>query len=294
MPAFDLTVSIVLYNTASVEVEHVIELIQLSKLKTKIFLVDNSPVNTLRVISEKYADLEYVFNNANLGYGSGHNIAIERTKLLSNYHLVLNADIDFDPSVLQVALDYMERNPGVGMLSPMIKHPNGTIQYFCRTLPTPFDLFARRFLPAFIKPLFKDRLDNYMLLHRDYTKAMNIPNLSGCFMLLRQSVLTRVKGFDENFFMYLEDVDLTRRLYQISKTVYYPKIEIIHKLGQGSYHHFKLTLYHIKSAIYYFNKWGWFTDKKRTEVNAALITADDIWVIDNDSKQFVRKVKQNV
>jgi hypothetical protein len=141
------------------------------------------------------------------------------------------------------------------------------MQYFCRLLPTPFDLFTRRFVPGFLQPVLKKRVDNYLLADKDYTKAMNIPNLPGCFMFFRVSSLLQVGLFDESYFMYVEDVDLTRRLHEQFKTVYYPYIEIKHGLARGSYKFSILTWYHIKSAFYYFNKWGWFIDKKRTEIN---------------------------
>jgi GT2 family glycosyltransferase len=268
---FDLTVSLVLYNTSLSEINHVTNLLRASVLKTKIYLIDNSPVNNVQKSIPCTEQVEYIFNNANVGYGRGHNVAIGKAFGEAKYHLVLNADVDFDPAILKKAFDYMEANTNVGLLSPQIKLPNGEMQYFCRLLPTPFDLFARRFLPQFLKPVFKNRLNNYLLLTKDYSKPMNIPNLPGCFMFMRADVLEKVGGFDESFFMYVEDVDLTRRIHEISATVYYPDIIIEHGLARGSYGLSKLTLYHINSALYYFNKWGWFNDKKRFKINASLL-----------------------
>jgi GT2 family glycosyltransferase len=89
---------------------------------------------------------------------------------------------------------------------------------------------------------------------------------------MRVSDFKKVNGFDEKIFLYVEDVDLTRRLHKITKTVYYPEIEVEHGLARGSYKFSKLVVYHINSAIYYFNKWGWFFDKSREHINA--IAAD--------------------
>jgi hypothetical protein len=266
----DLAVSVVLYNTDPEELYNLITKVNKSNLKTKIFLVDNSKTDDLRSL-EAYSDnVVYIFNNANLGYGKGHNIAIKSVFNTAKYHLILNADIDFDPSILNIAFEYMEQNVDVGLVSPQIKLPNGEMQYFCRQLPAPFDLFARRFLPAPIKPLFKKRLNSYLLLDKDYSKPMNIPNLPGCFMFSRLDILREVGGFDENFFMYVEDIDLTRRMHQKSKTIYLPDIEVEHGLARGSYKLSKLMLFHINSAIYYFNKWGWLSDKQRKEINQLL------------------------
>ncbi|MFD2873856.1 glycosyltransferase [Mucilaginibacter ximonensis] len=264
----DLSVSVVLYHTDKGELYNLLKSFIKSNLSIDIFLIDNSASDELREISLVFDNSIYIFNGKNIGYGAGHNIAINRSN--SKYHLIVNADIEFDPQILNTALEFMNDNPDVGMISPQIILPNGEMQFFCRKLPTPFDLFARRFIPSFIKPIFKKQLDEYLLADRDYSKPMNIPNLPGCFMFMRMSVLKEVAGFDENFFMYVEDIDLTRRIHEKSKTLYLPEIKIAHGLARGSYKFSKLMLYHIQSAAYYFNKWGWFNDEQRVKINKAL------------------------
>lgn len=86
-------------------------------------------------------------------------------------------------------------------------------------------------------------------------------------MFLRTNILKKVGLFDEKFFMYLEDTDLTRRIHKVAKTIYFPYVHIYHEYGKGSYKNFKLLYYHIDSAIKYFNKWGWFFDKERDFIN---------------------------
>jgi hypothetical protein len=96
---------------------------------------------------------------------------------------------------------------------------------------------------------------------------MEVPNLSGCFMLMRCDALKYAGMFDDRFFMYLEDTDLSRRINQQFQTVYYPEVSIIHHYEKGSYKSNKLLLYHISSAFKYFAKYGWFFDTVRTTVN---------------------------
>jgi GT2 family glycosyltransferase len=96
---------------------------------------------------------------------------------------------------------------------------------------------------------------------------MNVPFLSGCFMFFRTSALKQVGLFDERFFLYAEDTDLSRRMHQQFKTLFYPKAEIFHVHARGSYKNFVLTLHNLKSAAQYFNKWGWFYDPIRKEIN---------------------------
>jgi len=266
----DLTVSIVLFETDIAELDAVLDLISRSSLRTKIFLIDNSPTDKLKEITERH-NVEYIFNDCNVGYGAGHNIAMKKAEGLAEYHLVMNSDVEFNPLILEKAFHCMEDNPDIGLLSPKIRLRSGELQHFCRLLPNPFDLFARRFIPNFIKPVLKKQLDRYVLVNKDYSRAMNIPNLPGCFMFMRMSDLKQVNGFDENIFLYVEDIDLTRRLHAITKTVYYPEIEIMHGLVRGSYKFSKLVIYHIKSAIYYFNKWGWFFDSNRRRINDRIL-----------------------
>ena len=127
------------------------------------------------------------------------------------------------------------------------------------------DLIGRRFIP--FKGYVKRRNYNYELRWTDYEKIMDVPSLSGCFMFLRLSVIQKIGGFDERYFMYAEDLDLCRRIGEVSKTVYYPEVQIYHEYAKGSYKNRKLLKYHIRSVIKYFNKWGWFFDVKRKKRN---------------------------
>jgi GT2 family glycosyltransferase len=110
-------------------------------------------------------------------------------------------------------------------------------------------------------------MDRYEFRHKDYNKMMDVPNLSGCFMFMRTTALKEVGGFDEGYFMYLEDVDLVRRINEKYSTIYNPEVFICHAYAKESYKGSKLMRYHIRSAFYYFNKWGWLFDARRKQVN---------------------------
>lgn len=261
-----INISIVLYHNKE---EHLIKSVNSflnTSMNVRLYLVDNSSNNDLKVLSEIDSRIEYIFNNANLGYGSAHNIAI-RKSIDDNvpYHLVLNPDVYFEKGTLENIYEYMEQNKDVGNIMPKVLYPDGEIQYLCKLLPTPFDLIFRRFVP--FKKWKEKRNKIYELRFTGYNKIMNVPYLSGCFMFLRVDVLKKVGLFDERFFMYMEDVDISRRINRVTKTVYYPEAQIYHKFEKGSYKSIKLLKYHIVSAIKYFNKWGWFFDKDRKNVN---------------------------
>jgi GT2 family glycosyltransferase len=86
-------------------------------------------------------------------------------------------------------------------------------------------------------------------------------------MFLRTKALTVSGLFDERFFMYPEDIDLSRRIHEHYDTLYYPHVFITHKHEAASYRNYKMLWIHIKNMVKYFNKWGWFKDKKREEIN---------------------------
>jgi GT2 family glycosyltransferase len=266
-----LTASIVLYHTEIAPIKAIIKAFIQLPIAKHLYLIDHSSKDDLKDLAHIDKAVSYHFMNQNNGYGAGHNIAINwAIKHKSMYHLVLNPDIEFEASALHQIINKMDSSPEIGLLMPKILYPSGATQYLCKLLPTPFDLLGRRFLPGFVKKLFQQQMMQYECRHLDYNKTMDIPNLSGCFMFMRTDALQKVGPFDTRFFMYLEDTDLSRRINTMYRTVYFPEVEIIHHYYKGSYQFNKLLVYHIQSAIKYFNKWGWFFDNYRNKKNKAL------------------------
>lgn len=226
---------------------------------SKLIIIDNS-FNSLsdQLISDKR--IEYIHNPSNPGFGSSHNIAIKRSfELDSNYHLILNPDIYFNKGTLESIISFMNENVSIGHLMPKVLFPDESFQYLCKRNPTFFDLFARGFLPRIFKNIISKKLDKYEYRDHDFSHIIhNIPYLSGCFMFFRSKTLKSVGFFDENFFMYLEDADITRRFLKISQTVYFPDVIVYHHYSGLTHKQFKYKWITIKSAFIYFNKWGWF------------------------------------
>lgn len=264
-----LNVSIVLYQNSLVQLKRAINSVLSTKLDVKLYLIDNSPADSLKILSELNPRIVYIFNNANLGFGKAHNIAIKETlKKGVPFHLIMNPDIYFDKGVLEELYSFIEKNKDIGLVMPKVLYPDGRIQYLCKLLPTPWDLLGRRFLSkSLFKKYIEKRNETYELRFTGYNKIMEVPYLSGCFMFIRTEVLKKVGLFDERFFMYLEDTDLSRRIHRVAKTIYYPYVHIYHEHQKGSYKNLKLLKIHIESAIKYFNKWGWFNDPERETIN---------------------------
>jgi len=264
-----LTISIVTYNNEDV-INAALDSIEdstLSPFDYDVAVVDNSSIdNTPHIVATKYPEVTLI-DSENIGYGAAHNKAVKEMGNKSDYHLIMNPDIYFDSHVLERMLVFMDEHPEVGLAMPKILYPDGNIQYLCKRLPTPFDLIGRRFIPGFLKPVFRKRFDAYEFRDKDYGQIMEAPHLSGCFMMIRRNVFETVGLFDERFFMYLEDVDYSRRIHNRFKTLYYPEVSVYHQYRKGSYRRWRHLLYHIVSAIKYFNKWGWFFDLERRHIN---------------------------
>ena len=266
---YDVCGSIVLYKNDPKIASKTIESFFNTPLKVFLYLIYNSPDDSLKILAHYTNNLEYVFVNKNIGFGAGHNIAIRKAINNAKYHLVLNPDIYFNNGVLEEIFSFMENNHDVGLLMPKILYPDGRIQYLCKMLPTPLDIFLRRFLP--FKKIIEKRNERYELRFTGYDRIMNVPYLSGCFMFLRNSVIKEIGAFDERFFMYFEDTDLTRRIHRKYKTIYFPYVSVFHCYGKESYKKFKILLIHIMSTFIYFNKYGWFFDQERKDINFKLI-----------------------
>jgi GT2 family glycosyltransferase len=263
---FDIIGSIVIYKTPTEQLAKVMGSFLNTELNVKLYLVDNSPDDRARAFCQD-PRMAYIFNGRNLGFGAGHNIALRKAGNEAVYHLVLNPDVYFDSGVLEKLFEFACSRPDIGLLMPKVLNPDGSMQYLCKRLPTPFDLILRRFLPGVLKPLVERRLEAYELRDQDYTKLLSVAYLSGCFMLMRCEALSQVGFFDERYFMYFEDLDLCRRIHARFKTAYYPDVAIYHQYGKASYREVQMLVYHIQAAVRYFHKWGWFTDRERSEIN---------------------------
>ena len=272
-----LTASVVLFNTPRSQIELLFKSVFDAKCVEIFYIIDNSPNDKWRVLETEYANIansagtkiRYI-HNQNLGYGASHNLAMqEAIEDGSVYHVVLNPDIYFEENVLSSLINFMNKNSDTAYVLPRVEYPNGELQYLCKLLPTPVDLIFRRFLP---KGWGKNRDDRYCLKSSGYNKVMNPPCLSGCFMFMRLSILQENNiFFDDGYFMYCEDFDLIRRLHRVAKTLYFPDVTIVHDHARESYKSKKMLWAHIRSAVRYFNKWGWFYDRERRKMNKRVL-----------------------
>jgi len=263
---YDINGSIVVYCNPNKEVREAIASFLDTPLNVRLYVIDNSPDDRARNLCTD-SRITYIFNGRNLGFGAAHNIAMKASLTEARYHLVLNPDVCFEGAVLEKLFRFACSRPDVGLVMPKVLNPDGSIQHLCKLLPTPSDLFMRRFLPRALEPMAKDRLARYELRGQDYNSLLSVPVLSGCFMLMNCAALAQTGVFDERFFLYMEDVDLCRRIHQHFDTIYFPEVAIYHRYDRGSYRSLGPLRHHIASALRYFHKWGWYRDRERTDIN---------------------------
>ena len=260
-----VTVSIVTYKHNIEDIDRLLQVIKNSNIVSKIFIIDNSPSNDLQQQLKCYK-CEYIFLNRNSGFGAGHNIAFEKAiNQKVEYHFVINPDIFLESNVINNIVEFMDQNHEVGLLMPKILYPDGSIQYLPKLLPQPFDLLIRRL--NILSKVFSKRLNNYELKQFSDSSSFEAPVISGCFSCFRIDALPITGLYDERFFMYFEDFDLSRRINKHFKTFYYSDVHVFHEYERGAQKSFALFKIYVISAIKYFNKWGWFFDHERRIVN---------------------------
>lgn len=255
-----VTISVVLYNNSDDDILGVINSIDFEIAQLIFF--DNSNSERIRALVDSSQKAKYISSNENIGFGRGHNFVFQRYCNEAKYFLVLNPDVMFRPSLLSEMLALMGIREDVGLLTPQVFYPNNSVQETCRYIPSPLDLVFRRIGYS------KSVLDQDKISKLSVGDFIDVPFPLGCFYLFQASVFRSANGFDERFFMYMEDLDIARRVASLGfRVIYCPQFSIVHKYGKGSRRKLNLFLVHLKSMVLYFNKWGWIIDEKRNQIN---------------------------
>lgn len=229
-------------------------------METRLYLLDNRSSDDTPQIIQRLADadtrVEVILSDRNTGFGGGHNAILKR--VASTYHIFCNPDIVMGPASIERLLAFLRRNRDAAITCPRVLYEDGRLQPLNRRYPTVFDLFLRRFLPKVLEPVFKTRMDRYEMRDVGYDHPYPVPFVSGALMACRTAALKEVGGFDERYFLYFEDADLSRSLQARGwQTLYCPEAVVIHAWQRESHKSLKGAVVFSRSAFRYFNKWGW-------------------------------------
>ena len=269
-----LSISVVCYNSPLVQlkalmdsivksIEHLRRHYELTAIT--VFMIDNSDktavwsefclLEKIR-LKELGVGLQEISGHGNIGYGRAHNLALHLID--SDYHLILNPDVTFEEDVLFRGLTRMNDDKEIKALSPNSTDPSGNKQHLCKNFPSVLTLLVRGFGVIALEKIFSDRLSFYEMRDLPEDKpAVREMLFSGCFMLVDTPIFKKVCGFDERYFLYFEDFDLSIRVSKFGKLMYDPEVRITHSGGntssKGVWHVWKFCV----SGARFFNTHGW-------------------------------------
>ena len=248
-----VSVSIVSYNNAK-ELPGVLDsLFAATKgVRLSVYVADNgSSDSTCELLSRQYPQVTVLKMEDNLGFGAAHNRVLPL--LMSDYHAVVNPDIVFEEDVLTKLSTYLDNDREAVLATPMILNTDGTPQAVPRVLPKRRYMFAGQ-LERF-GGVFRKWRDAYTRRNETFTAPTPITFCTGCFMLWRTATLKELGGFDERFFMYMEDADLSRRGAVFGKLMLIPQVTVTHAWEKASGKSARFLKIHLQSMRRYFAKW---------------------------------------
>ena len=234
--------------------------LEIATFSATLTLVDNgnqgAVLEPLLLQIGDVARCQLVENESNRGFGRAHNQVIRQTA--ADYHLILNPDVILYEDALLCSLQYLAEHPQVVAVSPEVRGPEGRYQYLCKQYPAVLDLALRGFAPAFIHRYFSKRLDRYSCREMiEARQAVQVPLISGCFMLCRVGALQQAGGFDERYFLYFEDFTLSLVLGKYGELHYLPASRIIHFGGDAARKGPRHIGHFMKSAWRFYSSHGW-------------------------------------
>lgn len=202
-------------------------------IRYEIIVVDNSEDTKKSFFQKNYPDIDYIPNSKNLGFSKAANIGIRHST--GRYFLLLNPDTRLKNNVAMLLAGFLDQHPDVGIAGGKILNDDESIQFSCRSFPSYKTAFFNRYsLLTRILPGNKYSTE-YINPLDSHNKTAAVDWLSGSCMMLRKQALEVVGLFDEDFFMYCEDVDICRRMKLLGwKVVYYPEAIIYHTIGRSS------------------------------------------------------------
>ncbi|MBC8022856.1 MAG: glycosyltransferase family 2 protein [Burkholderiales bacterium] len=228
-----------------------------------VFVVDNGDASSARdahsaasAFQVADAPVEVLQGHGNVGYGRANNLALPR--LESDYHLVMNPDVELDPDALVAAIRALEGDARIGLVAPDVRGAGGERQYLCKRYPSLWILFLRGFAPTALRQRFSGELARYEM--RDVLGGepyAPVPLASGCFMVVRTALFRRLGGFDPRFFMYFEDYDLSLRVGREAQVAFIPASRIVHHGGEAARKGPRHVSWFLKSAWRFFATHGW-------------------------------------
>ena len=200
--------------------------------------------------------IELVQGQGNIGYGAAQNLAIRRSS--AEFHLVLNPDVVLDGSALLECARFLEANADAAMAVPQGFDAEGRYAALAKRAPSVFVLLLRALSVGASQGLLGRFVGRYTYSDRlPADRPERVELASGCFMFCRTAALKAVGGFDDRYFLYFEDYDLSRRIAAHGHIYEVPGVRIRHHGGRTARRGIRRIARFLRSSVRYFNHYGW-------------------------------------
>ena len=270
----DLAVSVVLYFSPLEQLQALLDSINRAAIEAglshvEVVCVDHSCdadyAASSQIFVEAYSaqiddssglQISLLNPGTNRGYGAGHNLAM--AELESQFHLILNPDVELAPDALKLALGTLRNQHDIVLLAPLGFSPSGEPEFLAKAYPSVWVLGLRSLAPRGLKTRPGGALARYEMRDAPIETLLRpITLASGCCMWVRRAVFDDVGGFDESYFLYFEDYDLSLKLARKGTVLEHRNIRVVHRGGDASRKGFQHIRWFIRGAVRFFSLWGW-------------------------------------
>jgi hypothetical protein len=193
----------------------------------EILIVDNeTEAGIHHYLRQEFPEVRYFPMEKNVGFGAGMNVGIKEAR--GRYTFVFNPDIVLHQGTLEKLHKFMEEERDIGIAGPRLLNPDGSLQHSCYRIPSAWHPIMRR-TPVGRLAFGKRLLEDYFMTDADHEAVMDVDSLLGGAMFCRTHLLHEIDLFDERFFIYYEDNDLCRRMWEHGyRVTYCPHATMVH------------------------------------------------------------------
>ncbi len=219
------------------------------KLEVETILVDNGSTDgTSESVSTRFPWVQLVRNDMNCGFSIAVNQGVERAR--GRHLLVLNNDTRIVPPCLETVVDFMDRTPDAGIVTPQLVYEDGRLQNSIANFPSFAEIFIGK---SILRLLFPRRYPSKL---QTYTAPTEVESVVGAAMFVRRELVERIGGIDERFFIFFEETDWCLRARRAGgKNYLHPDAKIVHHQGQTvNRAHVRKRIEYTRSLFLYFKK----------------------------------------
>lgn len=235
-----------------------------------IVVADNASTDgSVAALRAADATVTIVETGGNFGYGGGVNRGVAAVPAGPDVLLICNADLTVDPAAPKALVAALDAEPDLGIVGPRIDNTDGTVYPSARTIPGPFDAAGHAFL-GLIMP--NNRFTRrYRMLDWDHDIARRVDWISGACFAIRRDLFDRIGGFNEDYYMYLEEIDLCSRARAAGAAIgYEPAAHVVHVGGVSTKQlPYRMLAEHHRSVL----RWWWSNHEWPVRALAPLVAA---------------------